>query len=63
MKLGTLLLLALCLTLINAIDVNYLRFSGNDLRISDPLYGHIKVDRCRYHQGRKRVYCDFVDKK
>jgi len=54
------LLITLCLTLINAINVDDLQIEIKDLHIVVPDNVDVYVNNCRYHQGSKRVNCDFV---
>jgi len=62
------LLFTLCLTLINALNVNDIPVTGDDINgifILDegPFAPRVYVDTCAYNQSRKRVYCTFKDKK
>jgi len=57
------LLITLCLTLINAFNVDDIQMEIDDLHIVVPNDVDIYVNNCRYHQGKKSVYCDFVKEK
>jgi len=60
-----LLLVTLCLTLINALNVNDIPIPANNLFIADYGIGapDVYIKTCSYNQERERIYCTFKDKK
>jgi len=59
------LLFTLCLTLINALNVNDIPLSVNNVHITDNGIGapNVYINTCSYNQGVKRIYCTFKNKK
>jgi len=59
------LLITLCITLINALNLNDIPIPVNNVHITDNGIGapNVYINACSYYQERKRIYCTFKDKK